>query len=82
MALEKAKVKQVGVEQADLGKISKLIKGLNLYLDSTYADHESLVDVERRIKELTLEYNQLIETICEDAKDILKNKFSQKAIQT
>lgn len=56
--------------------MSKLINGVNVYLDSTYADHENLVDVERRIKELTLEYNAMIETICEDAKEILKNKFA------
>eukprot|EP00347_Sterkiella_histriomuscorum_P011164 403373507 len=81
LALEKAKLNQGGVQQADIQKISKFIQGLNVYLDSTYADHESLVDIERRIKELTLEYKATIEQICEDAKEILKNKFSQKSIQ-
>jgi len=49
---------------------------LNVFVDSTYTDHETLVDIERRIKELTLEYNALIERICDDAREILKNKFA------
>lgn len=65
----------------NINQISKLVVAVNTFLDNTYLDHEKLVDVERRIKELRLEYDELINQICEDTKEILKNKYSQKFIQ-
>lgn len=81
LTLEKAKPQLEGVEQKDVNKISKLVTAVNSFLDNAYADHEKLVDVERRIKELRLEYEELIAKVCEDTKEILKNKYSQKFIQ-
>lgn len=44
----------------NINQISKLVVAVNTFLDNTYLDHEKLVDVERRIKELRLEYDELI----------------------
>ncbi|CDW71764.1 UNKNOWN [Stylonychia lemnae] len=80
--LEKAKVKQAGVDRFDIQKIAKLVKEINTFLDSADKDHTILKDVERRIKELQLVYDKLIDDICEDSKNFLKENFSMKFRQS
>lgn len=45
----------------DVSKIAKLVKSINVLMDNVYADHDTLQDIERRLKDLTVEYNILIE---------------------
>ncbi|CDW77745.1 UNKNOWN [Stylonychia lemnae] len=82
LVLDKIKNSQKQIDKADIQKADKIIRKLNKFLDSVNKDHVTLVDIERRLKDLDVEYEKLKKIVFEEAKKQVEEGLKHRDTQS
>lgn len=52
MTMDKFKKAIFDIDNADINRIDKLIRKMDTFMESTLKDHETLIDIEKKVAEL------------------------------